>query len=133
MNAADSPEVKTSSGEEEEEIFQSEAETTCGSEVEAELEPEKEKPAASKEVEEPGQEEEDKEDCSMEAIAERWRDKRTSTTGTTASNLKSEERPVASVVAAPIGGETVHLLAEMAEIEQLWPTSTTTQLLLCCW
>ena len=55
-----SSEAETSSGEEEE-VFQSEAETTRGSELEADLEPEKEKPTASRTMEDL-EEEEEKED-----------------------------------------------------------------------
>ena len=48
LTAGGSLEAEPSSGGEEEEIFQSEAETTRGSELEADLEPEKEKPTASR-------------------------------------------------------------------------------------
>ena len=51
LNAGGSSEAEMSSGGEEDEIFQSEAETTRGSELEAELEPEKEKPAAFRTME----------------------------------------------------------------------------------
>ena len=79
LTRANDLDAESSSGEEEEEeIFQSEAETTRGSTAEAAIEPEKEKPTASR-VEDDS---EDKEDyCSMESVAERWRSK----TATTAS------------------------------------------------